>query len=105
MERARHSPLLRTHAHRDDPERRSQVARAAGLANACAKFQRLVRTGRLTPDMEKTTPLDMSQYTKLFAAARIPRASRDEMVYHPDSRYAPSLSRVLVWLFSLARCM
>jgi carnitine O-acetyltransferase len=76
----------------DDPERRSQVARAAGLANACAKFQRLVRTGRLTPDMEKTTPLDMSQYTKLFAAARIPRASRDEMVYHPDSRHMAVLS-------------
>ncbi|ELR24147.1 Choline/Carnitine oacyltransferase superfamily protein [Acanthamoeba castellanii str. Neff] len=76
----------------DDPERRSQVARAAGLANACAKFQRLVRTGQLKPDMEKTTPLDMSQYTKLFAAARIPRASRDEMVYHPDSRHMAVLS-------------
>lgn len=28
----------------------------------------------------------MSQYTKLFAAARIPQVSRDEMVYYPHSR-------------------
>ncbi len=76
---------------KDDPERASQVARAAGLINAAAKFQCSVKNGielsrtaqqvhkvlmlflfedTLAPDVEKTTPLDMSQYTKLFGASR-----------------------------------
>jgi carnitine O-acetyltransferase len=77
---------------KDDPDRDSQLARAAGLANACAKFQRLVLTGRLAADLERTTPLDMSQYTKLLGAARIPHPSRDAMLYHPNSRHMVVLS-------------
>lgn len=62
-----------------------QIARTAQLLEASAKFVNLVNTQQLPPDMEKTTPLDMSQYPKLFSATRIPGYSRDVLKHVPEA--------------------
>lgn len=62
-----------------------QVARTAQLLEASAKFVQLVKSEQLSPDMEKTTPLDMSQYPKLFSATRIPGYSRDVFKHLPNA--------------------
>lgn len=63
-----------------------QIARTAQLLEASAKFVHLVNTQQLPPDMEKTTPLDMSQYPKLFSATRIPGYSRDVFKHVPEAQ-------------------
>ena len=72
-----------------------QIARTAQLLEASAKFVQLVKTESLPPDMEKTTPLDMSQYPKLFSSTRIPGYSRDVFQHMPEknARHVLVLSR------------
>jgi len=72
-----------------------QIARTAQLLEASAKFVQLVKTETLPPDMEKTTPLDMSQYPKLFSSTRIPGYSRDVFQHMPEknARHVLVLSR------------
>jgi carnitine O-acetyltransferase len=61
-----------------------QLAKTATLLEASAKFVTMVKNETLPPDMEKTTPLDMSQYPKLFSATRIPGYSRDTFHHVPQ---------------------
>lgn len=61
-----------------------QIAKTAQLLEASAKFVKLVKTETLPTDMEKTTPLDMSQYPKLFSSTRIPGYARDSFRHLPE---------------------
>lgn len=54
------------------PARNNQVTRAASLVVSALAFVRALRKEELAPDMVKTTPLDMYQYSRLFGTARIP---------------------------------
>lgn len=54
-----------------------KVAKAALLIHGAAHYINLIKTGHLEPYVEKTVPLDMSQYPKLFSSTRIPGYSRD----------------------------
>lgn len=57
---------------------KSQVQRAARLIAASAAFAEQVETGTLTPDVFKgKIPLDMRQYSQMFASSRVPRRGRD----------------------------
>jgi carnitine O-acetyltransferase len=58
----------------------TQVGRAASLLHAALEFYVQVRDGTLTNDMERTTPLCMSQMRRVFAASRIPGPTRDSIV-------------------------
>jgi carnitine O-acetyltransferase len=72
-----------------------QIARTAQLLEASAQFVKLVTSETLSPDMEKTTPLDMSQYPKLFSSTRIPGYSRDTFRQLPEknARHVLVISR------------
>jgi carnitine O-acetyltransferase len=55
-----------------------QIERAASLLHAAGKYITYVRKAELPTDFgDKTTPLDMTQYPKMFSAVRIPGYSRD----------------------------
>jgi len=60
---------------------------------ASLKFCSSVRDGTLEPDMQRTTPLCMSQYTRLFGTARIPGEGTDTVEFYPDSRHILIMSR------------
>eukprot|EP01087_Luapelamoeba_hula_P011261 TRINITY_DN3036_c0_g1_i1.p1 TRINITY_DN3036_c0_g1~~TRINITY_DN3036_c0_g1_i1.p1 ORF type:complete len:631 (+),score=89.67 TRINITY_DN3036_c0_g1_i1:346-2238(+) len=68
------SPYL---VFKDDPLRKTQVDRAAGLIHAAAKFHKSVLEQTLAPDMEKDSALCMAQYSRFFGSARLPRPGRD----------------------------
>jgi carnitine O-acetyltransferase len=76
-----------------DTDRPSQTARAARLASAAGHFLQRVRSRTLTPDMERTSALDMSQYDRVLATARIPGLRRDHMSTDPSSRHAMVMVR------------
>ncbi|CUG87199.1 carnitine O-acetyltransferase, putative [Bodo saltans] len=63
-----------------DHARSTQVGRAASLLHAALDFYVQVRDGTLTNDMERTTPLCMSQMRRVFCASRVPGAERDTIV-------------------------
>ncbi|RUP49178.1 acyltransferase ChoActase/COT/CPT [Jimgerdemannia flammicorona] len=54
------------------PNRNDQVVRAASLVTSTLKFIHALRTKQLEPDVFRGTPLDMSQFERLFATARLP---------------------------------
>ena len=54
------------------PARNNQNTRAASLVVSALSFIRAVRKEELPPDMLKTTPLCMYQYSRMFGTARIP---------------------------------
>lgn len=55
-----------------NPDRGSQLARAATLIMSSLGFIHDLRAGILEPDTVRGVPLDMDQYTRLFGTARIP---------------------------------
>ncbi|CAD6972734.1 unnamed protein product [Tilletia controversa] len=57
------------------PARGNQLMRTASLILASVSFVHDLRTGQLEPDSIRGTPLDMSQYDRLFGTARIPTAN------------------------------
>lgn len=54
------------------PNRNDQLVRAGSLVISTLKFIRALRTKELEPDVFRGTPLDMSQFERLFATARLP---------------------------------
>ena len=60
---------------------------ASQLVGAIAKFNKAIRSRLLTPDMEGSTPLCMSQYSKLFGGTRFPKAKRDIFSSNRYSRH------------------
>ena len=65
------------------PARNEQISRASSLAYSAVRFVWKLWNEELVPDMWRGTPLDMSQYLRLFAACRIPRCAADEHVTYP----------------------
>lgn len=49
-----------------------QLSRAAALILSSLSFIHDLRNGHLTPDGVRGTPLDMSQYDRLFGSCRVP---------------------------------
>jgi carnitine O-acetyltransferase len=63
-----------------DPKRGTQAVRAAALTRGVAHFHLKIASGKKSPDMERDTPLCMTQYGKLLCATRIPKQGRDVLV-------------------------
>lgn len=84
-----------------DPERGSQLWRAATLTTATLRFVHDLRHGLLKTDEIRGRPLDMFQYTRLFGVARIPAAHGCYLEQHDDSRHMVVLRRGLVYWFEV----
>jgi len=50
-------------------------------------FCQSVRAGKVEPDVQRTTPLCMCQYPKLFGTTRIPLPRKDKTVFCSDSTH------------------
>lgn len=87
----------------DDPNpvRPSQTKRAALITVSSLRFIRALRREELPPDVIKGQPLDMYQYTKLFAAARIPTPSGCIMQSDNALRHIAVLSRLQFYWFNV----
>ncbi|KAF0377754.1 acyltransferase ChoActase/COT/CPT [Gigaspora margarita] len=64
-----------------------QVKRAAQLINKLLEYKDLIDSERIPPDVTRTHPLCMYQYTRLFGYTRIPQHGCDKLAYspHPNS--------------------
>ncbi|GAA5851677.1 hypothetical protein JCM5353_007307 [Sporobolomyces roseus] len=83
------------------PARGSQLMRATSLILASLSFVHDLREGVLEPDNFRGTPLDMSQYTKLFATARIPTKNGCKMQVDAESRHIIVMARGQFYWFDV----
>ncbi|TFK62476.1 acyltransferase ChoActase/COT/CPT [Pluteus cervinus] len=83
------------------PDRGSQLPRASSLIISSLGFIHDLRHGLLVPDTVRGTPLDMSQYLRLFGTARIPTKRGCKMEAHPDSRHVVVLRRGQFYWFDV----
>eukprot|EP00937_MAST-01D_sp_MAST-1D-sp2_P007548 g7548.t1 len=74
---------------RRDPRRPSQCARAASLLVASFEWHRELVRGTIAPDEMGGRPCCMDEYSRVLAAARIPRAGRDEWWTAEQGRAPP----------------
>ncbi|WRT65193.1 uncharacterized protein IL334_002136 [Kwoniella shivajii] len=74
---------------RTDP----QLSRAASLILSSLSFIHDLRNGYLQADSIRGTPLDMSQYGRLFATCRVPTDRGCRMEVHDDSKHIVVLRR------------
>ncbi len=74
-----------------------RTERSALLVSAALLFKESIDDETLPPDMDRGTPLCMSQYRNLFAATRIPGISGDEFRTYPQSRHIAVLHGGRVW--------
>ncbi|SPO23364.1 related to carnitine acetyl transferase FacC [Ustilago trichophora] len=81
------------------PTRGNQLMRTANLILASLAFIHDLRTGVLEPDSVRGTPLDMFQYTRLFATSRIPTANGCRMEVEPESRHIVVMRRGQIYWF------
>lgn len=81
------------------PARTSQIARATTLVWSSLLFCQSVRSGKVEPDVQRTTPLCMAQYPKIFGTTRIPLPKRDKTVFCEDSKHIVVMSRGLIYSF------
>jgi carnitine O-acetyltransferase len=72
---------------KDDPNHQDSISRASSMIFKCANFWKMIYDQKLEPDHERTEPLDMMQYTKLFGTSRIPGIGRDHIHLDRDSNY------------------
>jgi len=75
--------------------------RATSLILASLSFIHDLRTGQLEPDQFRGTPLDMSQYQKLFGTARIPTRTGCRMQIDTESRHIVVLCRGQFYWFDV----
>ena len=75
------------------PHGTSQAARAASLVFSSLKFVSALKFERLQPDVWRGKPLCMSQFKRMFGAARIPSSVADEWVVSEESTHVVVLSR------------
>eukprot|EP01116_Phalansterium_solitarium_P011813 TRINITY_DN27609_c0_g1_i1.p1 TRINITY_DN27609_c0_g1~~TRINITY_DN27609_c0_g1_i1.p1 ORF type:complete len:752 (-),score=261.05 TRINITY_DN27609_c0_g1_i1:208-2463(-) len=81
---------------KDDPKlaNNTQLHRACTLLRGALLFKAQLDSGAIEPDQERGTPLDMSQYPRLFGQCRIPGEKRDKIItytkYRPAGRSATS---------------
>ncbi|TNY21438.1 Choline/Carnitine o-acyltransferase-domain-containing protein [Rhodotorula diobovata] len=83
------------------PARGNQLMRATSLILASLSFIHDLRTGQLEPDQFRGTPLDMSQYQKLFGTARIPTRTGCRMQIDTESRHIVVLCRGQFYWFDV----
>ncbi|GAA5822601.1 hypothetical protein JCM3770_000614 [Rhodotorula araucariae] len=83
------------------PARGNQLMRATSLILASLGFIHDLRTGQLEPDAFRGTPLDMSQYQKLFGTARIPTRTGCRLQIDSESRHIVVLSRGQFYWFDV----
>ena len=81
------------------PTRGNQLVRTANLILASLAFIHDLRTGVLEPDTVRGTPLDMFQFTRLFATSRVPTANGCRMEVSPDSRHIVVMRRGQIYWF------
>ncbi|SNX83019.1 related to carnitine acetyl transferase FacC [Melanopsichium pennsylvanicum] len=81
------------------PTRGNQLMRTANLILASLAFIHDLRTGVLEPDSVRGTPLDMFQYTRLFATSRIPTANGCRMETESESRHVVVMRRGQIYWF------
>nr|XP_018265940.1 carnitine O-acetyltransferase [Kwoniella dejecticola CBS 10117]OBR88098.1 carnitine O-acetyltransferase [Kwoniella dejecticola CBS 10117] len=74
---------------RSDP----QLSRAASLILSSLSFIHDLRNGYLQADTVRGTPLDMSQYGRLFGACRVPTDRGCRMEVHEESKHIVVLRR------------
>ncbi|BGP20849.1 hypothetical protein JCM10213_008115 [Rhodosporidiobolus nylandii] len=83
------------------PSRGNQLTRATSLILASLAFIHDLRTGQLEPDNIRGTPLDMSQYMKLFGTARIPTKTGCRLEVENDSKHIVVLARGQFYWFDV----
>ncbi|KDE03214.1 carnitine O-acetyltransferase [Microbotryum lychnidis-dioicae p1A1 Lamole] len=83
------------------PARGNQLMRASSLILASLGFVHDFRTGQLEPDEFRGTPLDMSQYAKLFGTARIPTRTGCKMQVDLESRHIVVMARGQFYWFDV----
>jgi carnitine O-acetyltransferase len=64
-----------------------QISRAAQIVVAACDFYKTIISGSLSPDMEKKTPLCMTQYGRIFSTARVPAPGRDSVYTFTGARH------------------
>jgi carnitine O-acetyltransferase len=64
-----------------------QLSYAAKLTYGALSYKDLIDKEKIKPDMMGKTPLDMSQYKKIFGTTRNPAPVRDALVYNPNSQH------------------
>eukprot|EP01080_Neovahlkampfia_damariscottae_P000268 gene268-6683_t len=70
-----------------DEKRTNYASRGAALTLGIVQFHQKIASGKKETDMERTTPLCMSQYNKLLCATRIPKVGRDILLNLKDSKH------------------
>lgn len=83
------------------PARNNQVTRAASLVVSALSFVRAVRREELPPDTLRGQPLDMYQYSRLFATARIPTDNGCRISVDTDSKHIVVLSHGQFYWFDV----
>ncbi|GAA6023450.1 hypothetical protein JCM10207_004418 [Rhodosporidiobolus poonsookiae] len=83
------------------PSRGNQLTRATSLILASLAFIHDLRTGVLEPDSFRGTPLDMSQYCRLFGTARIPTKTGCTMQVDPEARHVVVMARGQFYWFDV----
>ncbi|GAA5828545.1 hypothetical protein JCM11251_000843 [Rhodosporidiobolus azoricus] len=83
------------------PSRGNQLMRATSLILASLAFIHDLRTGVLEPDQHRGTPLDMSQYTTLFGASRIPTKTGCRLQVDPNSKHVVVMARGQMYWFDV----
>ena len=84
-----------------DPNRGSQLRRAANLTLASLSFIHDLRHELLEPDTVRGTPLDMYQYHRLFGMARIPTKHGCRQAFAPESRHIIVMRRGQFYWFDV----
>ncbi|KAM7299613.1 uncharacterized protein ISCGN_020179 [Ixodes scapularis] len=63
-------------------KKRDQLRQAAALAAGTLDFKHLIERQLLQPDVRGTTPLDMSQYQRIFSVYRTPAIGYDKLEFN-----------------------
>lgn len=83
------------------PARNNQVTRAASLVISALSFVRAVRKEELPPDMLRSQPLCMYQYSRLFGTARIPTEHGCQIGQDPSAKHVVVLCRGQFYWFDV----
>ncbi|KAJ9111371.1 hypothetical protein QFC19_001139 [Naganishia cerealis] len=81
------------------PAGNQQLPRAASLILGSLYFVHDLRNELLEPDMIRGTPLDMSQYRRLFGTSRVPTHHGCQMDVTPDSKHIVVLRKGQIYWF------
>ncbi|RHZ69204.1 hypothetical protein Glove_287g7 [Diversispora epigaea] len=83
------------------PARNNQVERAASLITSSLKFVHALRTETLEPDFFRGSPLCMSQFQRMFGAARLPTENGCRMNANNESKHIIVLCRGQFYWFDV----